>query len=388
MEEFLTFYDILDVKSNASPEKIKEAYHIMAKKYHPDIAAPENKSAYEEKFKKINEAYTVLSDEKSRKEYNKKIKTLEKEHWKKLIQDTQIQIQQLQQQLTKYQQRLHNRTNTDNTANSNTQTDDHTAQKTSGTQTENTKERQQTFIIGLKNQIYSILKNQLSLIAKQSIATAITVAAVYFITHHYKADLPDKIKYYTITACFILIFLSVYQGIIRLYATMQTILMVFHKSDKGLSFIKTNNILYCINKAASLKNGILIIFLASLTFYIFTYILDHADSLAFLPKSELIENLLDLYSDNSLTVSISILVFLCCFYAHIIFSIEMSKYTCPHCHSAFSYFYTSSYVTEDGHHYEADAYYRDYIENTITQCDICGYQTIQSLQKKDRVILN
>ena len=102
MEEFLTFYDILDVKSNASPEKIKEAYHIMAKKYHPDIAAPENKSAYEEKFKKINEAYTVLSDEKSRKEYNKKIKTLEKEHWKKLIQDTQIQIQQLQQQLTKY----------------------------------------------------------------------------------------------------------------------------------------------------------------------------------------------------------------------------------------------------------------------------------------------
>lgn len=51
------FYQILNVPRAASQEEIKKAYYNLAKKYHPDI----NKTEIE-KFKEINQAYTVLSD--------------------------------------------------------------------------------------------------------------------------------------------------------------------------------------------------------------------------------------------------------------------------------------------------------------------------------------
>jgi molecular chaperone DnaJ len=62
------FYKTLGVAENASGEEIKKAYRKLAKQYHPD-ANPDNASAAE-RFKEISEAYSVLSDEAKRKQYD------------------------------------------------------------------------------------------------------------------------------------------------------------------------------------------------------------------------------------------------------------------------------------------------------------------------------
>ncbi|MBW2432097.1 MAG: J domain-containing protein [Deltaproteobacteria bacterium] len=62
------YYQILGVKKDASKEDIKKAYRKLAMKYHPDHTKGDKTA--EEKFKKISEAYAVLSDPKKRKEYD------------------------------------------------------------------------------------------------------------------------------------------------------------------------------------------------------------------------------------------------------------------------------------------------------------------------------
>lgn len=66
MEEDL--YEILGVSKSASAEEIKKTYRNLAFKYHPD-RNPGDKVA-EEKFKKINSAYSVLGDEVKRRQYD------------------------------------------------------------------------------------------------------------------------------------------------------------------------------------------------------------------------------------------------------------------------------------------------------------------------------
>lgn len=63
------YYAILGVSRDASPEEIKKAYKKLARKYHPDLN-PGDKQA-EEKFKKIQEAYRILSDPKLREQYDR-----------------------------------------------------------------------------------------------------------------------------------------------------------------------------------------------------------------------------------------------------------------------------------------------------------------------------
>jgi len=64
------YYDVLMVRSEASPEEIKANYRKLSKKYHPDLNRGD-KSA-EDKFKEITEAYSILSNPGLRSEYDPK----------------------------------------------------------------------------------------------------------------------------------------------------------------------------------------------------------------------------------------------------------------------------------------------------------------------------
>ncbi len=62
-----SLYQTLDVSENANQDEIKKSYRRLARKYHPDLN--KTKEA-EEKFKEINAAYEILSDEDKRRQYD------------------------------------------------------------------------------------------------------------------------------------------------------------------------------------------------------------------------------------------------------------------------------------------------------------------------------
>ncbi|MFC1848824.1 molecular chaperone DnaJ [candidate division CSSED10-310 bacterium] len=62
------YYDVLDVKKNASEAEIKKSYRRLARKFHPDIN--QNNKQAEKRFKEISEAYHVLSDPEKKKKYD------------------------------------------------------------------------------------------------------------------------------------------------------------------------------------------------------------------------------------------------------------------------------------------------------------------------------
>ncbi len=63
------YYKILGVKKDAKADEIKKSYRRLARKFHPDVN-PNDKAA-EDKFKEVQEAYDVLSDEKKRKVFDR-----------------------------------------------------------------------------------------------------------------------------------------------------------------------------------------------------------------------------------------------------------------------------------------------------------------------------
>ncbi|MBE9191385.1 J domain-containing protein [Gloeocapsopsis crepidinum LEGE 06123] len=76
VQNFRDYYEILGVPRDATNEEIKKVFRRLARQYHPDLN-PGNKEA-EEKFKDINEAYEILSDQTKRAQYDEY-----SSHWKK-----------------------------------------------------------------------------------------------------------------------------------------------------------------------------------------------------------------------------------------------------------------------------------------------------------------
>lgn len=68
MPQLKNYYDILGVRENASAAEIKKVYRKLAQQYHPD-RNPDKPNA-EERFKEVQEAYSVLSDAQKRKKYD------------------------------------------------------------------------------------------------------------------------------------------------------------------------------------------------------------------------------------------------------------------------------------------------------------------------------
>lgn len=74
-EEFVDYYEILEVDEDASEKEIQRAYKKQAKKWHPDkfaSASEEDRLAAEEKMRQINKAKEVLLDETKRQEFNQR----------------------------------------------------------------------------------------------------------------------------------------------------------------------------------------------------------------------------------------------------------------------------------------------------------------------------
>ena len=65
----MNFYAILGIPRDADEETIRDAYRLLARRYHPDRGA----GSSAEKFRQIKQAYETLIDSRSRQEYNRSL---------------------------------------------------------------------------------------------------------------------------------------------------------------------------------------------------------------------------------------------------------------------------------------------------------------------------
>ncbi len=69
--EFQDYYKVIGVARDADADTIKKAYRALALKWHPDRHQSGTREEAEEKFKRVNEAYEVLSDPEKRSKYDR-----------------------------------------------------------------------------------------------------------------------------------------------------------------------------------------------------------------------------------------------------------------------------------------------------------------------------
>jgi len=69
----IDYYNVLGIDTSADVDIIRNAYRVLAKKYHPDTCQILSKKEAEEKIKLINEAYDVLSDPEKREIYDNQL---------------------------------------------------------------------------------------------------------------------------------------------------------------------------------------------------------------------------------------------------------------------------------------------------------------------------
>ena len=115
------YYEILEVNKKASKEVIEKAYKVLVKKYHPDLYSGQKKNYAEEKIKEINEAYSVLTDEFMKEQY-----------------DSELEKQEQAELYKKYNQKQ-----TDNTLNDNVQSNINNVNSSSSNKKENKNYRSQ-----------------------------------------------------------------------------------------------------------------------------------------------------------------------------------------------------------------------------------------------------
>ena len=111
------YYEDLEVSKSASSEVISKAYKVLAKKYHPD-STKENKPEAEEHFKRISEAYEILSDNEKRRAYDYELSIAEPDinidKYNKLVKNNELltlEISRLKNQLNVLNQRNSNNIN-------------------------------------------------------------------------------------------------------------------------------------------------------------------------------------------------------------------------------------------------------------------------------------
>ena len=68
MSDKRDYYEVLGVEKSASPSELKNSFRRLARKYHPDRSTEPDA---EDRFKEIQEAYAVLSDEQKRAQYDR-----------------------------------------------------------------------------------------------------------------------------------------------------------------------------------------------------------------------------------------------------------------------------------------------------------------------------
>ncbi|MCX6190498.1 MAG: DnaJ domain-containing protein [Bacteroidetes bacterium] len=96
------YYSVLQVPRFSSSAEIKASYRSLAKKFHPDMN-PGNRSA-EEKFKEINSAYDILSDDQNKLIYDNKLRNPSSFQQEQFRSQQRSQYQQYQQ--TQYEEFL------------------------------------------------------------------------------------------------------------------------------------------------------------------------------------------------------------------------------------------------------------------------------------------